>query len=87
MSSRDDMTLPAAKPRSRKSLSAVPSANNMNKENMTTDLGALMGASKRNELSGHRPVKKSRSRSIGPGGFDALKESTGNARNVCVRVM
>lgn len=84
MASRDDMTLPAAKPRSRKSIGAVPSANAINRDNMTTDLGSMMNGHKRNVL-GDRPSKKSRSRSIGPGGLDALKESTGNKRKVRMR--
>lgn len=85
MASRDDMTLPASRPKSRKSMSAVPSANSVNKENMTTDIGAMMGARKRDPL-GERPAKKSRSKSIGPGGLDALKESTGNRRKVSAAV-
>jgi kinetochore protein Spc7/SPC105 len=53
----------------------------MDKENMTTDIGALGVAQRRNVL-GERPSKKSRSKSIGPGGLDALKDTTGNRRKV-----
>ena len=41
---------------------------------MTTDIGVLAEAMKAS--------KKSRSKSIGPGGFDALKDTTGNRRKV-----
>jgi kinetochore protein Spc7/SPC105 len=81
MSSRDEVTLPATRPKSRKSLAHTPSANTMDKENMTADIGALGGAGKRAAL-GDRPSKKSRSKSIGPGGLDALKDTTGNRRQV-----
>jgi kinetochore protein Spc7/SPC105 len=80
MSSRDEATLPATRPKSRKSL-AHPPLNTIDKENMTADIGALGGAQKRGAL-GERPAKKSRSKSIGPGGLDALKDGTGNRRQV-----
>ncbi|KFY15275.1 hypothetical protein V492_02115 [Pseudogymnoascus sp. VKM F-4246] len=80
MSSRDDMTLPAARPRSRKSLAHVPSASTtMDKENMTADIGAMVGNNKRAPVAG-KAAKKSRSKSIGPGGLDALMNSSGNRR-------
>ena len=59
----------------------APSADIMDKENMTADIGTLGGAGKR-ALLGERPSKKSRSKSIGPGGLDALKDGTGNRRQV-----
>lgn len=75
MSSLEEATLPATRrPKSRKSLSAIPS----DKENMTAELGALTG--KRAPIE--KPKKKSRSKSIGPGGLDALKDTTGNRRKV-----
>lgn len=81
MDSRDEVTLPATRPqKSRKSISHLPSTDSMDKENMTTDLGGL-GVTKRTGL-GERPSKKSRSKSIGPGGLDALKDGTGNRRKV-----
>ena len=58
-----------------------PSADMMDKENMTADIGALGVPQKRAAL-GERPPKKSRSKSIGPGGLDALKDTTGNRRKV-----
>lgn len=48
---------------------------------MTADIGALDVAHKRTTL-GDRQSKKSRSKSIGPGGLDALKDATGNRRKV-----
>ncbi|KAA8569843.1 hypothetical protein MFRU_005g00020 [Monilinia fructicola] len=73
MSSLEETTLPATRrPKSRKSLSAIPA----DKENMTAELGALTG--KRAPVE--KPAKKSRSKSIGPGGLDALKDTTGNRR-------
>jgi kinetochore protein Spc7/SPC105 len=48
---------------------------------MTADIGALPGR-KRDPLS-DRSSKKSRSKSIGPGGLDALRDTTGNRRKVC----
>lgn len=81
MSSRDEVTLPATRPKSRKSLAHAPSSNTMDKENMTADIGALGGGGKRAVL-GDRLSKKSRSKSIGPGGLDALKDTTGNRRQV-----
>lgn len=81
MSSRDDMTLPAARPKSRKSLAHVPSSTTMDKENMTADIGAMVGSNKRAPVTG-KAAKKSRSKSIGPGGLDALMSSSGNRRKV-----
>ncbi|KFY45544.1 hypothetical protein V495_02919 [Pseudogymnoascus sp. VKM F-4514 (FW-929)] len=81
MSSRDDMTLPAARPRSRKSLAHVPSSSTgMDKENITADIGAMVGSNKRAPPIAGKAAKKSRSKSIGPGGLDALMSSSGNRR-------
>lgn len=77
MASRDEATLPATRrPKSRKSIASIPQTD---QENMTADLGALSG--KRNAL-GEKAAKKSRSKSIGPGGLDALIDATGNRREV-----
>jgi kinetochore protein Spc7/SPC105 len=46
----------------------------MDQENKTADIGAL--------AEGKKASKKSRSKSIGPGGLDALKDTTGNRRKV-----
>ncbi len=81
MSSREEVTLPATRPKSRKSMGTQPSADVVDKENMTADIGALDVAHKRTTL-GDRQSKKSRSKSIGPGGLDALKDATGNRRKV-----
>lgn len=75
MSSRQEVTLPAILPKSRKSLAHIPSSQDMDQENVTADIGALAGAKK-------AVSKKSRSKSIGPGGLDTLKDTTGNRRKV-----
>lgn len=75
------MTLPAVRPKSRKSLAHVPSSIAMDKENMTADIGAMVGSNKRAPVTG-KAAKKSRSKSIGPGGLDALMSSSGNRRKV-----
>jgi len=80
MASRDESTLPATRPKSRKSLAHIPSAKNLEQENMTADLGALASGKRAGPIE--RPSKKSRSKSIGPGGLDALKDTSGNSRKV-----
>ena len=72
-------TLPSPKaPRvrhTRKSIAHLPPADLVgDKENATIDSGAL------SSLTGQlkERVRKSRSKSIGPGGLDALKEGAGN---------
>lgn len=77
------MTLPATRPRSRKSLGHVPSSQTMDQENMTADMGSL-ATGKRAPIE--KPSRKSRSKSIGPGGLDALKDTNGNRRKVWSRV-
>ena len=63
----------------RKSLAHVPSADSSgDKENLTVDSAALSSLT----AQGKQASKKSRSKSIGPGGLDALKESTGNKQEV-----
>lgn len=78
MSSREEVTLPATRPKSRKSLGHVPSAQDVDQENQTADVGLLV-TGKRAPVEKSR---KSRSKSIGPGGLDALKDTTGNRRKV-----
>ena len=75
MSTREEITLPATRPKSRKSLAHIPSSQEMDQENKTVDIGTM--------AEGKKATKKSRSRSIGPGGFDALRDTTGNRRKVC----
>lgn len=68
-----DTTVPAAR-RMRKSISAHSDLQkNMDKENATIDLSASSRQIGRN---------KSRSKSLGPGGLDALRQSSGNRRAV-----
>lgn len=68
-----------APPRSRKSIAHMPSlAVNNEKENVTVSL-AVTSTSVAND---NVAAKKPRSKSIGPGGLDALKEDAGNRRQV-----
>lgn len=74
MSSSGDATVPATR-RLRKSIGGqISSAKATEKENVTLDLGSSSLAANR---------KKSRSKSIGPGGLDVLKNANGNRRAVC----
>ena len=75
-----DSTLPKThRPRSRQSLAHVPvSSTTGDGENATTDIGALQ----RDAVLSRSVLKKSRGKSLGPGGIEALKETTGNAIRV-----
>lgn len=79
MASREEMTLPATRPKSRKSLGHVASSVT-DQENATADIGALAGKKRAPPIE--RPSKKIRSKSIGPGGLDALRDTSGNRREV-----
>lgn len=73
----------SVRPRSRRSIAHVPSsktASTLDKENATTDISAL----KPHRGNAKQPAKdkKSRSKSLGPGGLDALQDSNGNRRKV-----
>ncbi|KAJ0162499.1 Kinetochore protein spc7 [Colletotrichum tanaceti] len=69
MASFGDATMPSTR-RTRKSIGAIGSRKNGDKENATIDVGSTLAESR----------KKSRSKSIGPGGLDALKNANGNRR-------
>ncbi|KAI0405914.1 hypothetical protein F4802DRAFT_561200 [Xylaria palmicola] len=71
MSGHSDMTLPSTR-RPRKSTGHSPVRKRMDKENITVDLAS--------SLAGNAGRKKSRSKSIGPGGLDILKSASGNRR-------
>ncbi|KAI1804712.1 Spc7-domain-containing protein [Daldinia bambusicola] len=71
MSSRNDTTLPSTR-RTRKSTGLSPGRKKAEKENITVDVAST--------LAGNGGRKKSRSKSIGPGGLDALKPGSGNRR-------
>ncbi|OKL56377.1 hypothetical protein UA08_08189 [Talaromyces atroroseus] len=77
MASRDQAG--SKRPRSRQSIAYVPkSSTTLDKENATTDIGAMKGI-----MGAGRTMtrdKKSRSKSLGPGGLDALQMSSGNRR-------
>ncbi|KAL4918970.1 hypothetical protein BDW62DRAFT_56318 [Aspergillus aurantiobrunneus] len=80
MASRGD-SAGSSRPRSRRSIAHVSRSrltSGGDKENATADVGASR------PLAGRQAVmtkeKKSRSRSLGPGGLDALQDSNGNRR-------
>lgn len=63
----------------RKSIAHTPSTDIIgNKENTTVDVGAIASLS----AQGKQGAKKNRSKSIGPGGLDALTEGSGNKQEV-----
>ena len=63
----------------RKSLAHVPFTDiSEHKENLTVDSAALSSLT----AHGKQTSKKSRSKSLGPGGLDALKEGSGNNKEV-----
>ncbi|KAJ9158539.1 Spc7-domain-containing protein [Coniochaeta hoffmannii] len=70
MSPTGEVTLPATR-RTRRSIGGQsPAKKSSEKENATVDIGSTLAANR----------KKSRSKSIGPGGLDGLKPSAGNRR-------
>ncbi|KAI9376712.1 hypothetical protein BJX61DRAFT_488959 [Aspergillus egyptiacus] len=79
MASRGD-SAGSTRPRSRRSIAHVPRSrlNGLDKENATTDINAAQPLAGR--ASGVGKDKKSRSKSLGPGGLDALQDSNGNRR-------
>lgn len=80
MSTRQDS---AARVRSRRSIAHVPRSkmtSGLDKENATTDIGAVPPFG--NNAKAATKDKKSRSKSLGPGGLDALQNSNGNRRKV-----
>lgn len=82
MASRGD-SAGSGRPRSRRSIAHVPRSrltSGLDKENVTTDIGAAQSHDGFAKRAGKD--KKSRSKSLGPGGFDALQDSNGNRRKV-----
>lgn len=80
MSTRDTG---AARVRSRRSIAHVPRSrmtSGLDKENATTDIGAVPPFEPNTKPT--MKDKKSRSKSLGPGGLDALQNSNGNRRKV-----
>lgn len=66
--------------RSRKSIAHMPSPEvNIDKENVTIDSVAQLRSVTQEKPTSRKP----RSKSIGPGGLDTLKEDAGNRRQVC----
>lgn len=78
MSSTQSPKVPRVR-QGRKSIAHMPSADiTGNKENATIDAGAIANFS----AQGNQTKKKNRSKSIGPGGLDALREGSGNQQEV-----
>ncbi|EAW11344.1 kinetochore-microtubule binding complex subunit SPC105 [Aspergillus clavatus NRRL 1] len=80
MASRGD-SAGSVRPRSRRSIAHVPRSrltSVLDKENTTTDIGAAQSFDGQMGFTGKE--KKSRSKSLGPGGLDALQDSNGNRR-------
>lgn len=81
MSSRADSG--SARVRSRRSIAHVPRSkmtSGLDKENATTEFGAAPSFEPNAKPA--MKDKKSRSKSLGPGGLDALQKSNGNRRKV-----
>ncbi|KAI0473955.1 Spc7-domain-containing protein [Xylariaceae sp. FL0804] len=71
MTNRADVTMPSTR-RPRKSTGHSPVRKRIEKENITVDVAS--------SLVGNGGRKKSRSKSMGPGGLDVLKAGSGNRR-------
>jgi kinetochore protein Spc7/SPC105 len=76
----DTQTARPSRPKSRQSIAYVPSNSAPDeKENITADVSSMQ----RTKSSAPQvDKKKSRSKSLGPGGLEALKESAGNSLEV-----
>jgi kinetochore protein Spc7/SPC105 len=74
------------RPKARQSLAHVNSAKELDydKENATADLGSMR---QRKSAASEFEKKKSRSKSLGPGGLEALRESAGNATKVMTTII
>jgi hypothetical protein len=70
------------RPKSRQSIANVGSSKDIgyDKENATADLSSMR--KRKFAASDNEEKKKSRSKSLGPGGLEALKESAGNTAKV-----
>jgi hypothetical protein len=81
----DASTSPRSRrPKSRQSLAHVPSTRTAAlKDNATTDIAALQAEHGQAQAA----KKKSRGKSIGPGGLGALDETTGNIAKVTISFM
>ncbi len=69
------------RPKARQSIAHMPSSRTAAlKDNVTTDIAALQAQSSASQAA----KKKSRGKSLGPGGLEALTETTGNMLKVCL---
>ena len=78
----DDSTLPSNRPKSRQSLAHIPISDTttVDHENVTADVSSMQRSK---STAPKVDKKKLRSKSLGPGGLEALKETAGNAVKVC----
>lgn len=68
--------------KSRKSLPHFSLSQNLDQENRTTDLGSI--SKQKRDLATEKKSKKSRSKSVGPGGLDSLNASSASIQlQVC----
>ncbi|KIW72188.1 hypothetical protein PV04_00401 [Phialophora macrospora] len=72
----DSSTSPrASRPKSRQSIALIPSTRgSTSRDNATTDIAALRAQ----DIEAKAVKRKQRGKSLGPGGLEALKESSGN---------
>lgn len=76
----------SARVRSRRSFAQMPRpgiGSGIDKENMTADLSAV-NEQRNVPQRPNRQDKKMRSKSLGPGGLDALQHANGNRRKVFI---
>lgn len=73
------------RPRARQSIAHMPSSrlNGIDKQNATIDISA---ARKAQEINSQLLKKRTRGKSLGPGGLEALAETDGNIIKVCAEV-
>ncbi|KAL1957613.1 hypothetical protein VTO42DRAFT_5724 [Malbranchea cinnamomea] len=75
-----------SRPRSRQSLAQIPHSGNsaeVDKENLAAEVTRASGRKRELQKNSSRD-KKLRSKSLGPGGLDALKDASGNRRKSAV---
>jgi kinetochore protein Spc7/SPC105 len=77
----DPPSMAPNRPKSRQSIAHLTPSSDLenDKENVTADLGSILN--RKPAVSNHRK-RKLRSKSLGPGGLEALQESAGNATKV-----
>lgn len=67
------------RPKSRQSIAHIPSKSSLDRDNATADIATIQRDQSRSNRSSK---KKLRGKSLGPGGLEALQESSGNTIKV-----